>query len=385
MHTILPTGDKPRLTIFPRVYGLIGTWALVCLGAAAGNTITVSGVEAKTPGATYCFYNKCHRVKSLAETQALVGETVKLAASHYNDCRKDRYNPCGLTSSGEKFAPHRPDNAASPIFPDGTVLLVWNRQTKDAAVVRINNAGPYWGDRQLDVSIATAESLGFRKRGVARLATRIIHAPSRREATYVRNRRYYPVPGYIGKHDSIEKAERAAVAAMAVSAIATSTIAPSSGAVAMASQGETKEQSADRLRKARSAEELRAATRAIEDLPVGSVSIPEEPSTTLTDAWTPATSLSVAETDAVTNVQPVAGRTAAASERTAAAPERNVVKAALADPQHIKTTEVAVGGSGFLRAFLFDFLKIDSSLRSWGIMSQLEEEPSTALGGSDAS
>lgn len=375
MHTIHPAGVKPGLTILPRAYGLIGTLALVCLGAPTVSTLTASGVEAKTPGATYCFYKKCHRVKSLNETQALVGETVKLAASHYNDCRKDRYNPCGLTSSGEKFAPHRPDNAASPIYPDGTVLLVWNRATKDAAVVRINNAGPYWGDRKLDVSIATAESLGFRKRGVAKVATRIIQAPDRREATYVRNRRYRPVPGYIGKHDSIEKAERAAVAAMAVSAIATSTIAPPSGAVAMASQGETRAESADRLRKASSAEELRAATRAIEDLPVGSVSIAEEPSTTISDAWTPAAGQSVAEVDADRDVQSGAGRSAAVLER-------NVVPAALAEPAYIQTTEVA-DGSGFWRTLLFDFLKIDSSLRSWGIMSQLEEEPSAARSGQE--
>lgn len=372
MHTILPTGVRPGLTILPRVYGLTAAWALVCLGAATASTLAVSVAEAKTPGATYCFYKKCHRVKSLNETQALVGETVKLAASHYNDCRKDRYNPCGLTSSGEKFAPHRPDNAASPIYPDGTVLLVWNRATKDAAVVRINNAGPYWGDRKLDVSIATAESLGFRKRGVARVATRIIQAPDRREATYVRNRRYRPVPGYIGKHDSIEKAERAAVAAIAVSAIATSTIAPPSGAVAMASQGETRAESADRLRKARSAEELRAATRVIEDLPVGSVSVPEDPPATIADAWTPAAAQPVAEADAGANVQP-------APERRAAVSERNVVPAALAQAQYIQTTEVA-DGSGFWRALLFDFLKIDSSLRSWGIMSQLEDEPSARSG-----
>lgn len=356
MHTTFPTGDKPGLK--PRAYGLIFTWALLSLGAASVSALATSGAEAKTPGSTYCYYKKCHRVKSLSETQAVVGHTVKLPTSHYNDCRKDRYNPCGLTSSGEKFAPHRPDNAASPIYPDGTILLIWNGATKDAAVVRINNAGPYWGDRKLDVSIATAERLGFRHRGVANLTARVIQAPSKREATYVRNRRYRPVPGYIGKHPNIEKAERAAVAALAVSAIATSTIAPPAGAVAMASQGETKAESAERLQKARSAEELRAATRAVEELPVGSVSIPETP-TILAEVWTPSEPAAA-----------VPGERNGAPERSAMVSERNIVQAALPAPRHIETTEVASANSGFWGTLLFDFLKIDaSSLRSWGIMS----------------
>lgn len=364
MHMNYPTGDKPGLTTQARAYGLICTWVLICLGTVTVSALAMGSAEAKTPGSTYCFHKKCHRVKSLTETQALVGETVKLAASHYNDCRKDRYNPCGLTSSGEKFAPHRPDNAASPIYPDGTVLLIWNGATKDAAVVRINNAGPYWGNRKLDVSIATAESLGFRNRGVTKLATRIIHAPDRREATYVRNRRYRPVPGYIGKHPNIDKAERAAVAAIAVTAIAASTLAPSSGAVAMASQGETKAETAERVQKARSAEELRAATRTIEELPLGSVSIAQIPSRTISDAWTPPAEAAVP------------GDASPGIERSAAIPARHVIKAALAEPQGIVATEVA--SAGFWQALLFDLLKIDAGLRGWGIMSQLDEAPSVS-------
>ncbi len=76
-----------------------------------------TGSEAKAPGRTYCFYKTCHRVKSIAETQALVGRDLTVMASHYDSCKKDRFNPCGLTSSGEPFFPERADNAASPILP----------------------------------------------------------------------------------------------------------------------------------------------------------------------------------------------------------------------------------------------------------------------------
>ena len=63
-------------------------------------------------------------------------------------------NPCGLTSSGAAFRPGLADNAASPLLPDGTVILAYNPKTGDASVLRITNAGPYSGDRKLDVSRA---------------------------------------------------------------------------------------------------------------------------------------------------------------------------------------------------------------------------------------
>ena len=83
-------------------------------------------------------------MKTIEETAALVGVEELITASHYDDCSKDRFNPCGLTSSGERFHPDRPDNTASPIYPDGTQLLVWSPANKRALVVRVNNAGPYW-------------------------------------------------------------------------------------------------------------------------------------------------------------------------------------------------------------------------------------------------
>lgn len=161
---------------------------------------------AKTPGKTYCFLGVCHRVQTLAETERQVGKTVVKHTSHYDDCAKDRFNPCGLTSSGEVFNPNRPDNAASPIYPNGTKLLVHNPTTKLSAVIRVNNAGPYWGSRTLDVSRAAAERLGFAKQGVARLEIKVIRAPTRAEATYSRNRVYTPVPGPIGAFGSIDQA-----------------------------------------------------------------------------------------------------------------------------------------------------------------------------------
>jgi rare lipoprotein A len=166
----------------------------------------VEAAASKAPGQRHCYGGVCHRVMTLGETRAQVGKLRRIVASHYDDCSRDRFNPCGLTSSGEVFRPDAADNTASAIHPDGTILLVHNPATKLAAVVRVNNFGPFRGNRQLDVSRATAERLGFAKRGVAPLDVLVLQAPSLEEARYKRKRRYEAVAGFIGKAESVEHA-----------------------------------------------------------------------------------------------------------------------------------------------------------------------------------
>lgn len=175
--------------------------------AGLGALLTWStAAEAKRPGGKHCYGGACHRVLTLDETQAMVGKLRRLKASHYDNCRRDRFNPCGLTSSGEPFRANAPDNTASAIHPDGTVLLLRNPSNQLSAVVRVNNFGPFRGNRQLDVSRATADRLGFAKQGVAALEVLVVQAPTPEEARYQRNRRYEPVPGFIGRADSIDSA-----------------------------------------------------------------------------------------------------------------------------------------------------------------------------------
>jgi rare lipoprotein A len=199
--------------------------------AAAGLAIALAAIpaEAKTPGSTYCFNGICHRVSTLAETEAEVGHPTTLATSFYDDCRADRLNPCGLTSSGEPFRPDRPDNAASPVYPDGTQLLLFNPASRKAAVVRVNNAGPYYGTRKLDVSRAAAERLGFHHRGTANLVVRVVKAPRTAEATYAANRRYRPVAGYIGEFPDANAANKGFAVLVALKAVATSLLGPMLG------------------------------------------------------------------------------------------------------------------------------------------------------------
>lgn len=199
-------------------------------------------VEAKTPGSTYCFYGKCHRVKSIAETEALVGTEQSLSASFYDSCENDSLNPCGLTSSGEVYRPNAADNAASPIYPDGTILLVWSPESHEAAVIRVNNAGPYWGNRTLDVSKGVATRLGFSGAGVADLKIRVIDAPTPGEATYRARRTYDRVPGYIGQYDSLDAAHAGMAAVMGLEAIAASVMAPSGAGAIVAARADQQTQ-----------------------------------------------------------------------------------------------------------------------------------------------
>ena len=190
-----------------RLTGAWRTLSVLAVATASVPLITMTdGATAKTPGKTYCFRGTCHRVLTLAQTRRQIGSTRSVLASYYRSCRVDRYNPCGLTSSGTVFRPSRADNAASPIYPNGTKLVVWNPSNERAVVVRIDNAGPYWGGRTLDLSRAAADRLGFRHRGVARLKVSVLAAPTRSEARYRARRVYTPVRGYIGRFASLSMA-----------------------------------------------------------------------------------------------------------------------------------------------------------------------------------
>jgi rare lipoprotein A len=185
------------------------------LAVAVAALVTLpQAADAKTPGKTYCFIGVCHRVNTLQEMSDLVGKDVTFKSSFYDDCKRDRFNPCGLTASGEVFRPDDADNAASPIYPEGTVILVRNPLNGQSAVLRINSAGPYWKGRMLDVSRGTAEALGFKKRGVANLEVRVMAAPTKAEARYKKERRYDAVPGPVGRYASLDAASGPVMLAM---------------------------------------------------------------------------------------------------------------------------------------------------------------------------
>jgi rare lipoprotein A len=78
-----------------------------------------------------------------------------------------------LSASGETYNQYEL-TAASPNLPFGTRVLVTNLNNGRSVVVRINDRGPYVGDRVIDLSVAAAQKLGMMDSGIAPVQLEII-------------------------------------------------------------------------------------------------------------------------------------------------------------------------------------------------------------------
>ena len=93
-------------------------------------------------------------------------ETVE--ASYYGDGFAGR-----PTASGEIFDPSLL-TAAHKTFPLGTLVKVTEALSGKSVVVRINDRGPYHGDRAIDLSQAAAEQLGIVTTGTGKVALTLL-------------------------------------------------------------------------------------------------------------------------------------------------------------------------------------------------------------------
>jgi rare lipoprotein A len=69
------------------------------------------------------------------------------------------------TASGETFNQGKM-TAAHPTLPMGTQATVTNLENSKKVEVRINDRGPYAGDRVIDLSRAAAKKLGMKEDGI---------------------------------------------------------------------------------------------------------------------------------------------------------------------------------------------------------------------------
>lgn len=72
------------------------------------------------------------------------------------------------TASGETFDP-RALTAAHRTLPLGSRLRVTNPRNGDSVVVRVNDRGPYHGNRVIDLSYAAAREIGLIRSGTGRV------------------------------------------------------------------------------------------------------------------------------------------------------------------------------------------------------------------------
>lgn len=73
-----------------------------------------------------------------------------------------------LTANGEVFDMNA-ITAAHPTLPMPSYVRVTNLVNKKSIIVRVNDRGPYHGNRVIDLSHKTADLLGFKGNGVARV------------------------------------------------------------------------------------------------------------------------------------------------------------------------------------------------------------------------
>jgi rare lipoprotein A len=81
------------------------------------------------------------------------------------------------TANGEIFDPMSM-TAAHRTLPFGTVLDVTNPQTSQTVRVRVNDRGPYIGNRVLDLSYAAAQQIGLIEPGVGNVDIKVVKVGS---------------------------------------------------------------------------------------------------------------------------------------------------------------------------------------------------------------
>jgi rare lipoprotein A len=87
-----------------------------------------------------------------------------------------RTNRGTKTASGERLN-ERAATAAHKTLPMGTKVRVANLANGKSEVVRINDRGPFIRGRVIDVTVGSAERLGFVKRGVVPVKVEVLAKP----------------------------------------------------------------------------------------------------------------------------------------------------------------------------------------------------------------
>jgi len=83
------------------------------------------------------------------------------------------------TSSGEKYNMYK-RTAAHKTLPMNTIVRVKNLQNGMSTVVRINDRGPFVGERIIDCSYRAGKEIGLDKMGISRVELEVLHTENGR-------------------------------------------------------------------------------------------------------------------------------------------------------------------------------------------------------------
>lgn len=125
------------------------------------------------------FIATCLLVSPIGKDQLAVGSTNVVPRHGFVGPRLDQASWYGewhhgrTTANGEQFDMFAL-TAAHRSLPFGTLLRVTDFRTGRFVIVRINDRGPYWEDRSLDLSYGAAEQLGIVDKGTARVRIDVV-------------------------------------------------------------------------------------------------------------------------------------------------------------------------------------------------------------------
>ena len=134
-----------------------------------------------------------HRPLTYNVSSYKVGAPYKIAGRWYRPKDYETFSETGAASwYGHKFHSRQTANgevfnmyamtAAHRVLPMPSVVRVTNLDNGRSVVVRINDRGPYARGRIIDLSLAAAEKIGFRRQGVARVRVELLPELSRKVA-----------------------------------------------------------------------------------------------------------------------------------------------------------------------------------------------------------
>ncbi len=121
----------------------------------------------------------CILVSPISQDQLAVGSTHIVGRHAFVGPRLEQVSWYGewhhgrTTANGEQFDMFAL-TAAHRYLPFGTLLRVTDFHTGRFVIVRVNDRGPFWDDRSLDLSYGAAEELGILDTGTARVRIEIV-------------------------------------------------------------------------------------------------------------------------------------------------------------------------------------------------------------------
>ncbi len=84
-----------------------------------------------------------------------------------------------LTASGERYNMYKM-TAAHRTYAINTILKVTNLENKKSVKVRVNDRGPFYRSRDIDLSYGAAKKIGLTKKGVGRVKIEVISSSKKR-------------------------------------------------------------------------------------------------------------------------------------------------------------------------------------------------------------